>query len=115
MLEWLQEQLARVLADPEPEDALERLKAQADPETRRRLETIQPQGLQLAATLVLKLRFDRALRGDPALAEEYDRDPDAFTREFLAYCRSEPPRAYFPAEEAAQFHAARRRSSSSAS
>lgn len=105
--------MARVVADPDPAAALERLKAEADPETRARLERIQPQGLELTGTIVLKLRFDRAMRGDPALAEEYDADPDAFTREFLEYCRENPPRAYFPAEEAALFQAARKRASSS--
>lgn len=114
-LSQLQDQLARVLASAEPRAELERLKEKVDPETRARLEHIQPQGLELSATLILKLRFDRVMRGEPAMAQEYDARPDEFTREFLDYCARNPCRAYFPAEEAAQFQAWRNRSSSSPS
>ncbi len=84
----LQEQLARALVSAEPERELSDL-------------GLDPQGLRLAATIILKLRFDRVMRAEARYRELYDRDPDGFTRDFLAYHREVPPQAYFPAEEAA--------------
>lgn len=86
----LQERLARALISAEPERELSDL-------------GLDPQGLRLAATIILKLRFDRVMRAEARHRERYDSDPDGFTRDFLAYHRAVPPQAYFPAEEAALF------------
>lgn len=60
-------------------------------------------GVRLAALLVARLRFERLLRGAPAAEAWFERDPAGFARVFARYHAEVPPRAFFPADEAARF------------
>lgn len=60
-------------------------------------------GLQMAALLVAKLRFERLMRGSGALSEWFERDPEGFTATFHRYHRETPLSAIFPTAEARDF------------
>jgi hypothetical protein len=60
-------------------------------------------GVRLTALLVARLRFERLLRGSPDAEAWFERDPASFTRAFARYHAEVPPRAFFPAAEAALF------------
>lgn len=64
---------------------------------------VDPDGLALAALLVLKLRLERLLRGDPGLREAFEADPEGFSGRFRRYHRAVQPSFFFPAEESAAF------------
>ena len=66
-------------------------------------------GVRLSALLVARLRFERLLRGSPEAEASFDREPAAFARDFARYHAEVPPRAFFPADEAALFRAWRDR------
>lgn len=66
-------------------------------------------GVRLTALLVARLRFERLMRGSPEAEASFDRDPATFARDFQRYHAEVPPRAFFPAEEAALFRAWRDR------
>jgi hypothetical protein len=70
---------------------------------------VDADGVRLTALLVARLRFERLLRGSPEAEEWFDRDAAAFTRAFSRYHAEVPPRAFFPADEAALFSAWRDR------
>jgi hypothetical protein len=63
----------------------------------------------MAAILVVRLRFERLLRGSPVAEEWFERDPESFAEAFRRYHAEVPPRAFFPADEAALFRAWRDR------
>ena len=67
-------------------------------------------GVQMAALLIARLRFERLLRGSPAAESWFDRDPADFARAFRRYHAEVAPSAFFPADEAALFAAWRKRS-----
>jgi hypothetical protein len=94
---WLQRQLAR------PECLL-------SPAERGWLEAISDDGLRLTRVLVRKLRIERLLAGDAAMAELFRTNPAAFAKQFALYEARVPPRALFPSEEAQQFADQRKRS-----
>ena len=60
-------------------------------------------GVQLAALIVARLRFERLLRGSPEAAAWFERDAAGFARAFRRYHASVAPRTFFPADEAAAF------------
>ncbi|HEU4420512.1 MAG TPA: hypothetical protein VFT55_16360 [Planctomycetota bacterium] len=93
---WLQRQLAR------PECVL-------SPAERGWIEAISEDGLRLTRVLVRKLRIERLVAGDAAMAELYRSDPAAFAKQFTLYEARMPPHAVFPSEEAQQFAAQRKR------
>ena len=62
-------------------------------------------GLRLTGLLVVKLRFERVLRGDPALRREFDADPRALLERFRRYVREVPAAAVFPEDESRAFSA----------
>lgn len=62
-------------------------------------------GLRMAGLLVVKLRFDRVLRGDPSLRRAFEEDAAAFVERFRRYCRDVPPAYVFPQDEARAFAA----------
>ena len=66
-------------------------------------EGVDPDGFELTRLIVKKLRFELIVRGDSDLEAWFDRDPAAFTAAFKAYDRAEPPRSWFPREEAEKF------------
>lgn len=60
-------------------------------------------GVQLAALIVARLRFERLLRGSPEAGAWFERDAAGFARAFRRYHATVAPRAFFPADEAAAF------------
>jgi hypothetical protein len=50
-------------------------------------------GVRVAALVVARLRFERIVRGDPALARAFDAEPAAFARAFKAYHAATAPTA----------------------
>jgi hypothetical protein len=66
---------------------------------------VDADGVRLTALLVARLRFERLLRGSPEAEAWFDGDPAGFARAFRRYHAEVPPRAFFPAEEAALFAA----------
>ena len=104
--------LVRILRASDPARAL---RAAADdhrlpPSLRRAFAAADPDGVQLTALLVTRLRFERLLRSCPEAVAAFAADPAAFAAAFGRYHRAVPPTAFFPAAEAALFRAwARRR------
>jgi hypothetical protein len=72
---------------------------------RRALETIDEDGVRLAALLMARLRFERLLQGSDAVADWFEQDPADFARAFERYHREVPPTAFFPPGEAKLFTA----------
>lgn len=67
-------------------------------------------GSQVAHRLIVKLRFSRLMRGDPAAEAWFDREPEAFVRAFRAFHEATPCRET-PWEEATAWKAWRAASS----
>lgn len=90
---------ADVLFAADPARALERL-APAD---RALFAGVDPDGLEIEALLIARLRFERLIHGSRTAAEWFERDGRAFTSAFRLYHATVPPTAVFPAEEARGF------------
>ena len=60
-------------------------------------------GLEMAALLVAKLRFERLVQGSAGVARWFEADPAGFVATFRAYCAEVPSRSAFPAAEARAF------------
>ena len=99
MLSELQERMVDALYGNSPTEDLEKLinDFSDDPAD---LQKIQDDGWHLSHLLLLKLRFERLTRGNPALMEEFEQDPAAFTERFKRYHNDVIPNVFFPAEEA---------------
>ena len=69
------------------------------------LAKASPDGLRLSALLVLRLRFERLMRGSTWASLWFARDPAAFTHIFGRYHRAVPCNEVFPSGEARRFHA----------
>jgi hypothetical protein len=95
--EKVESTLANILRAPDPVAARSSQPALAP------LDHIDEDGLRTAALLILKLRFERLLRGDPEIEAEHDRDPEGLARDVRAYHHETPLRALFPAAEARMF------------
>jgi hypothetical protein len=95
-------QLARMLRAKDPGRALaaasrdRRLPA----ELRRALAAADPDGVRMTALLVLRLRFERLLRGSAEATASFAAAPAAFTRAFRRYHTEVAPTAFFPLAEA---------------
>lgn len=87
--------LAAILRAPDP---LAALATAADPPT-----IINLPGLQLAALLIARLRFERLQHGDDGARAHFDRDPADFADRFRRYHHAVPPSAAFPQDEAALY------------
>lgn len=72
---------------------------------RRAFAQADGDGVELAALLVARLRFERVLRGSPAAERWFDEDPAAFVAAFRCYHHEELPTAFFPAAEGRAFRA----------
>jgi len=70
---------------------------------------VDADGVRMTALIVARLRFERLLRGSPEAEASFDRDPAAFADSFARYHAEVPPRAFFPADEAALYDAWRDR------
>ncbi|MBK8101546.1 MAG: hypothetical protein IPK26_31075 [Planctomycetes bacterium] len=107
MLAELQRLLLLACGQPEPTIWLRARLHAAGPELtaaeRAMLANLDADGLRLTALLVHKLRFERLLRGDPALRTLFAADPVGFTRRFDRYVATTAATAVFPAEEASLF------------
>lgn len=86
--------LAAAAADPSLPASLRRAFAAADPE-----------GVRLSALLVVRLRFERLMRGCPEAEAAFAGDPATFAAAFRRYHREVAPTAFFPAAEAALYRA----------
>lgn len=107
MLADLQRLLLRALRDPDPAAFLaaevSRDDCRLSDDERRWLRAASADGLRLSRLLVRKLRLQRLVRGDRALAALVESDPAAVARRFAAYDAAVPPQAVFPRDEAAAF------------
>ena len=101
-LERLQAVLVDCCVADDPVAALASARA-AHPELAKWLDGIDPDGLRLTAVLHKKLRFERILRGDRELQEQFATDPQRFAIAFRDYLNRVPPTCVFPQEEAARF------------
>ena len=70
---------------------------------------VDADGVRMTALIVARLRFERLLRGSPEAEASFERDPAAFAESFQRYHAEVPPRAFFPADEAALWDAWRDR------
>ena len=81
--------------------------AAADPslpaELRRALSSADGDGVQLAALLICKLRFERLIRACPEAEELFTADPERFAATFRRYHEAVPPTDFFPPREAQRF------------
>ena len=103
----VEQALARALMARDPVLALRRAArdARLPAAMRRALSACDPDGLRLSALLVLKLRFERLMRGSPEAQAWFDRDAAGFARAFRRYHSQVPPTAFFPPAEARLFRA----------
>lgn len=105
MLIDLQRVLAKALRSEDPLAVLRRESAGLSAEDRAALAHASPDGVQIGAFLVQKLRFERLCRADDRIEEWFDRDPARVTALFRDYNRETPPCTFFPREEAREFRA----------
>jgi hypothetical protein len=97
--------VARALLAPDPAAAFARLakSARLPARLRKAAAFAHEDGVRIAALLVVRLRFERLLRGSARADEWFHRDPEAFTEAFRRYHHEVPPRAYFPLAEGKLF------------
>ena len=94
-------ELAALLLADDPAAALADLPAGR----REAFARTDPDGLRIAALLVVKLRFERTLQGAPSAGSWFERDPGGFTEHFRRYHREVPPTALLAQDEGARFEA----------
>ncbi|MGE0712886.1 MAG: DUF692 family multinuclear iron-containing protein [Planctomycetota bacterium] len=82
-----------------------RLAHEPDAAARAALAAVAPDALRLTQLIVERLRFERALRGEPALTRAFEDDPRGFSATFRAYDRACAPATGWPLEEARAFRA----------
>jgi hypothetical protein len=102
-----QRALARALVAPEPALAVRRIARDRrhPPTLRRALHAAEAAGIEMAALLVARLRFERLMRGSPEAETWFEADAAGFAAAFRRYHAEVPPTAFFPAEEARSFRA----------
>jgi hypothetical protein len=100
-----QRALARALVSPDPVFATRRIaRDRRHPaKLRRALLGASFAGVEMAALLVARLRFERLLRGSLEAEGWFDADAAGFTAAFRRYHREVPPTAFFPPDEARAF------------
>ncbi|MCP3916019.1 MAG: hypothetical protein GY711_10725 [bacterium] len=99
--------LARIFLEPDTQAALEAAAAdeRLGADLRARLAAASPEGVRIAALLVVRLRFERVLNGSQLGGEWFERDPKDFAGAFKRYHAEVPPTAATPWEEAPLFEA----------
>jgi len=104
-LETFERIYARALTAADPWRAIKRASRdrRLGAELRARLARADEDGVRIAALLVVRLRFERLLRGSPDAEEWFERDAASFAAAFKRYHASVPPTAFFPREEAELF------------
>jgi hypothetical protein len=102
-LERHQARLADLLLALDPAAAL--AAARFEPGFAAEFTAIDPDGLRIAALLVVKLRFQRLLNASREAAEWFERDGAGFTVAFRRYHHAVVPTAMDPWREAAAFAA----------
>lgn len=100
-----QGRLARAILSGDPAESLKTLarSPRLCAALRRAAASADPDGVRLSALLVKKLRFERLVRGDSAIAEWFEHSPRTFVQTFRDYEAGNPPRALFAGAEAAAF------------
>ena len=106
-----QQALARALVAPDPAMATRRIARDRrhPPDLRRALLRVEVAGVEMAALLVARLRFERLLRGSPEAEDWFEADAAGFAAAFRRYHGEVPPLALFPAQEAQAFREWRER------
>ena len=99
MLSDLQERMVDALYGENPAEDLQKIIKDFEDDPAE-LTTVQDDGWHLSHLLLMKLRFERLTRGNPALMEEFEQNPAAFTERFKEYHNAVKPNVFFPAEEA---------------
>ena len=72
---------------------------------RKRLSSVDPDGVQLTSIIVARLRFERLIQGSNRARAWFEEDPRAFTKAFKRYHTTVAARATFPSQEARAFEA----------
>ena len=105
MLSEVQRLLVLACQSADPKGALDAALGGAalDADERAWLAAMDADGLRVTSLIVRKLRFERVVLGDPGLGERFDRDPAAFSADFVRYAAEVAPRAVFAGDEAAAF------------
>jgi hypothetical protein len=103
----LQKALARALTAPDPALAVRRAaRDRRHPaHLRRALRAARGTGVEIAALLVARLRFERLVRGCPEAEAWFEREPAGFASAFRRYHAEVAPTAFFPSDEARLFQA----------
>ncbi len=98
--------VARALIAADPVAALRRAAAdkRLTPPLRRRLAGLRPEGVELTALLVRKLRFERLLDGSTEAGRWFEADGADFVAAFARYHQEVPPTAFSPGAEARLFY-----------
>lgn len=103
----LEAAVAHAMLQPDPATALaaaaEDQKLPA--ELRDALRAADPDGVRIAALIVVRLRFERTLNGSQLAGEWFERDGAAFTAAFKRYHAEVPPSASLPSGEGRLFEA----------
>jgi hypothetical protein len=95
----IEETLAFALLADDPYHALERALGEES------LKYIDRDGLEMAALMVARLRFERLISGSVTAAKMFAENPEKFSELFRQYHRAVRPTAFFPLEEAELFDA----------
>jgi len=96
--------LAAVLRAPDPGAALaDRLAGELPDPVRAALARVDPDGLRVAALLVVRLRFERVVQGSGQAAAWFEADPRAFTAAFKRFHAAVAPTGVLALEEGAAF------------
>jgi hypothetical protein len=105
--EIAEQRMAAALRESDPVAAL--VVAAADPaltdDLRAAFAQADPDGVRMAALLIVKLRFERLIRGSDRARAWFEREPEAFADAFRRYHAVVAPTAFWPSEEAACFDA----------
>lgn len=73
------------------------------PELRAALTHAASDGVRLAALLVVRLRFERLMRGSDDAAARFERAPKEFVERFRRYHAEVAPTAFLPRDEVRLF------------
>ena len=99
--------VAHAMVQPDPAAALAAASGdeQLPAELREALKAADPDGVRIAALIVVRLRFERTLHGSHLAGEWFERDGAAFTAAFKRYHAEVPPTANLPSGEGRLFEA----------
>jgi len=104
-LQGYERAVARALRSPDPAAAW--AAATEDPavpeEARAAMRAASADGVRVAALLIVRLRFERLMRGSDAAGDLFEKAPRLFTDAFKAYHAAVPPTGLLAQDEARQF------------